>query len=146
MSAFTSADFSRQTRMHWMTATKAGITTVWSAILGLIIGLVITSQTLYSATAASWREYAVLEALGIPTWRMAATVLGQSFWVGAAGLVIAGPVTLTLADLLDLIGVRVLFPVWLVGPTVGVTLATVLLSGLFALRSLRLVQPAELLR
>jgi hypothetical protein len=30
--------------------------------------------------------------------------------------------------------------------TVAVTMATVLVSGLFALRSLRLVQPAELLR
>jgi hypothetical protein len=35
---------------------------------------------------------------------------------------------------------------WLVGPTAAVTIATVLLSGLVALRSLRLAQPAELLR
>ena len=129
-----------------MTTTKAGLTAVWSAILGLIIGIVITCQTLYAATAASWREYAVLEALGIPTWRMVATVLTQSFWVGAAGLAIAGPVTLTLADLLGLINVRMLFPMWLVVPTVVVTMVTVLLSGLVALRSLRLVQPADLLR
>jgi putative ABC transport system permease protein len=146
LSAFTSPDFSWQTRMHWMTTTKAGLTAVWSAILGLIIGIVITCQTLYAATAASWREYAVLEALGIPTWRIMATVLTQSFWVGAAGLAIAGPVTLTLADLLALINVRMLFPMWLVVPTVVMTMVTVLLSGVVALRSLRLVQPADLLR
>jgi putative ABC transport system permease protein len=146
LSAFTSEEFSTQTQMHWMTATKAGVTAVWSAILGLVIGVVITCQTLYSATAASWREYAALEALGIPSWRIAATVLSQSFWVGAAGLTIAGPVTLTLSDLLGLVGVRLVFPGWLVWPTVGVTMTTVLLSGLVALRSLRLAQPAELLR
>jgi putative ABC transport system permease protein len=129
-----------------MTATKAGVTAVWSALLGLLIGLVITCQTMYAATAASWREYAVLEALGIPTRRVVAAVLTQSFWVGAAGLTVAGPVTLTLADLLALAGVRMLFPLWLLGPTAGVTMATVLLSGLVALRSLRLAQPAELLR
>jgi putative ABC transport system permease protein len=146
MSAFTSEGFSTQTRVHWMMATKAGATAVWSAILGLVIGVVITCQTLYAATAASWREYAVLEALGIPTRRIVTAVLAQSFWVGAAGLVIAAPVTLTLSDLLALIGLKLLFPTWLVGPTVGVTLATVILSGLVALRSLRLAQPAELLR
>ena len=146
MAAFASADFSTQTRYHWMTATKAGIATLWSAILGLLIGLVITSQTLYAATAASWREYAVLEALGIPTWRMASAVLGQSFWIGAAGLAIACPTALLLGDVLNELGVKVLLPVWLVGPSAALTLITVLLSGLFALRSLCLVQPAELLR
>jgi putative ABC transport system permease protein len=146
MSAFTSGEFSMQTRLHWMMATKAGLVTVWSAILGLLIGLVITSQTLYAATAASWREYAVLEALGIPTWRMAAAVLGQSFWIGATGLAIACPVTLSLGQALNRLDVRVLFPGWLLAPCAGLTLATVLLSGLFALRSLRLAQPAELLR
>jgi putative ABC transport system permease protein len=146
MSAFTREDFSSQTRVHWMTTTKAGVTAVWSAILGLIIGVVITCQTLYAATAASWREYAVLEALGIPTRRVVTTVLAQSFWVGAAGLLIAAPVTLTLADSLALLEIRTLFPMWLVGPTAAVTIATVLLSGLVALRSLRLAQPAELLR
>ena len=117
-----------------------------AAVLGLLIGLVITSQTLYAATAASWREYAVLEALGIATWRMAAAVLGQSFWIGAVGLAVACPVALLLGDALELLGVKVLFPLWLLGPAAGVTIATVLASGLLALRSLRLVQPAELLR
>jgi putative ABC transport system permease protein len=146
MSAYTSEGFSSQTRWHWMMTTKAGITALWSAILGLVIGVVITCQTLYAATAASWREYAVLEALGIPTRRIVTSVLAQSFWVGTAGLIIAAPVTLTLSDLLALLGLKLLFPTWLIGPTAGVTTVTVILSGLVALRSLRLAQPAELLR
>jgi putative ABC transport system permease protein len=146
MAAFTSEEFSAQTRLHWMTATKAGIATLWSALLGLLIGLVITSQTLYQATAASWREYAVLEALGIPTWRMAATVLGQSFWTGAAGLAIGCPLALRVAEALDTIGVSVVIPGWLLVFSAGLTLTTVLLSGLVSLRSLRLAQPANLLR
>jgi putative ABC transport system permease protein len=146
MSAFTSKEFSNQTRVHWMYATKAGLTAVWSAILALLIGLAITCQTLYAATAASWREYAVLEALGVPTRRIMSSVLAQSFWVGAAGLITAAPVTVTLADLLALVDVYTLFPMWLLGPTIAVMMVTVLLSGLVALRSLRLAQPAELLR
>lgn len=146
MTAYTRDEFSNQTRLHWMTTTKAGITAVWSAVLGLIIGVVITCQTLYAATAASWREYAVLEALGIPTRRVVSTVLAQSFWVGAAGLVIAAPVTLTLADLVELLSIRTLFPMWLVVVTSVVTIVTVVMSGLVALRSLKLAQPAELLR
>jgi putative ABC transport system permease protein len=146
LAAFTSDEFASRTRLHWVTATKAGIATLWSAVLGLLVGLAITSQTLYAATAASRREFAVLDALGVPTWRMAVAVMGQSLWLGAAGLAVAVPAALGLARLLNGLGVKMLLPVWLVAPASGLTLAVVLLSGLFALRSLRLAQPAELLR
>src|SRR5207302_3600841 len=84
MSAFTSAEFSLRSRLHWLTKTKAGIALGCAAALGLLVGAVVTSQTLYAATAASLREFAVLRALGIPRWRMAFSVLSQSFWVGLA--------------------------------------------------------------
>ena len=80
-SAFTSDDFSFRSRMHWLTKTKAGIALGYAAALGLLVGAVVTYQTLSAATKASLREYAVLRALGIPRWRMAhdgdgAVVLG----------------------------------------------------------------------
>jgi putative ABC transport system permease protein len=146
LSAFTRTEFSTRTRVHWVTATKAGLATFWSAVLGLLLGLAITSQTLYAAAAASRREYAVLDALGIPTRRMAVAMLAQSFWLGAAGLTLALPSALGLAYLLNQLGVKVLLPAWLVAPASALTLVAVLLSGLFALRSLRLIEPAQLLR
>src|SRR5262245_5929756 len=96
IAAFTSAQFSLQSRLHWLTKTKAGIALGLAAALGLLVGAVVTSQTLYAATAAQLREYAVLRAMGIPRWRMALTVLAQSFWVGAAGVALAIPTVLLL--------------------------------------------------
>ncbi len=144
--AFTSADFSLRSRMHWLTKTKAGIALGYAAALGLLVGAVVTSQTLYAATAASLREYAVLRALGIPRWRMAMLVLAQSFWVGIIGVVLSMPAAYLLQWGADELGVRVLLPWWLIGSAAGVTLTMALLSGLAALRSLRLVEPATLLR
>ena len=68
-----------------------------AAALGLLVGAVVTSQTLYAATAASLREYAVLRALGIPRWRMAMMVMAQSFWIGIIGVVLALPAVYGLA-------------------------------------------------
>jgi putative ABC transport system permease protein len=146
LTAFTSADFSLRSRLHWLTKTRAGIALGCAAVLGFLVGAVVTSQTLYAATAASLREYAVLNALGIPRWRMAAAVLAQSFWVGLAGVGLALPATAGLAGLAGGLGARVLLPSWLWGLAVAVTLVMALLSGLAALRSLRLVEPATLLR
>jgi putative ABC transport system permease protein len=146
MSAYTSEEFSLRSRIHWLTKTKAGIALGCAALLGLLVGAVVTSQTLYAATAASLREYAVLQALGIPRWRMAAAVLAQSFWIGVAGVLLALPAVFGLAEGADALGAKVLLPGWLLGSAAAVTMGMALLSGLAALRSLRLVEPATLLR
>lgn len=75
MSAFTSGEFSRRTRMHWLTRIKVGIALGCAAALGLLVGAAVTAQTLYAAGVGSLREFAVLRALGIPRWRMSATVM-----------------------------------------------------------------------
>ena len=146
MSTFTSPDFSFWSRMHWLTKTKAGIALGYAALLGLLVGGVVTSQTLYAATAASLREFAVLRALGIPRWRMSAMVVSQSFYVGLAGIAIAFPTAFVLAEVAEFVGVRVMLPIWLLGAASAVTMCMALGSGLAALRSLRLIEPATLLR
>jgi putative ABC transport system permease protein len=146
MSAFTKEQFSRRSRLHWLMKTRVGIAMGFAALLGLLVGAVVTSQTLYAATAASLKEYAVLRALGIPRWRMAASVLAQAFWVGLAGLLLALPTVFILAFGADALGTRVLLPAWLLAAAATLTMAMALLSGLAALRSLRQAEPAALLR
>jgi putative ABC transport system permease protein len=146
MAAFTKEQFSLRSRLHWLTKTKAGIALGFAAALGLLVGAVVTSQTLYAATAASLKEYAVLRAMGIPRWRMAATVLAQSFWVGVAGVALALPTAFALASLGDEVGAKVQLPWQLLALAVGVTMLMAMLSGLAALRSLRLIEPVALLR
>jgi putative ABC transport system permease protein len=139
-------DFSIQTRLYWLTRTRVGLALGLTSVLALLVGLVITSQTLYAATAASLREFAVLRALGLPRWRIAALVLAQSFWIGLGGVAASLPMILVLARLAALIGAEVMLPTWLLAGTIIVTMTIALVSGLLALRSLRLVEPASLLR
>jgi putative ABC transport system permease protein len=146
MTAFTSHDFSVRSRLHWLTKTKAGIALGYSALLGLLVGAVVTSQTLYAAIVGSLREYAVLRALGIPRWRMAIAVMQQSICVGLLGTLVAIPAVFGLARIAEIFGGKVQLPLWLIGGASAVTLVMALLSGLYALRSLRLVEPANLLR
>lgn len=146
LTAFTAVDFSVHSRLHWLTKTKAGIALGFAAALGLLVGAVVTSQTLYSATLASLREYAVLRAMGIPRWRMAMTVLAQSFWVGLVGILIALPTVFALAHLGNSVGAKVHLPAWLLISATAVTIGMALISGLTALRSLRLAEPVTLLR
>lgn len=146
LSAFTRSKFSFRTRWHWLVMTNAGVTTAFTAGLGLLVGAIVTSQTLYSAILVSIREFAVLRALGIPRWRIGAAVVTQSFGVGIAGVTIALPVVYALAYLAESLGTRMLLHWSLLASTAVLTLGMALASGLYALRSLRLMEPASLLR
>jgi putative ABC transport system permease protein len=146
LTALTADEFSTRSRMHWLLTTKAGITVGFTALLGLLVGAVVTSQTLYAATAASQREFATLRAMGIPRWRLKASVLVQSFWVGLFGIVLAAPVTLLLAGAADRLGTSVRLHPIILGSAAAVTMAMALGSGLAALRSFQKVDPAHNIR
>ena len=83
-----------------------------------------------------------LEVLG----RIGLTVVVLSFWVGIVGVAVAFPAIYGLANFASILGTRVLLPTWLMMTASSITLTMAMLSGLAALRSLRLMEPATLLR
>jgi putative ABC transport system permease protein len=146
MTVMTSSNFSTRSRLHWLMKTKAGIALGYTALLGLLVGAVVTSQTLYAATTASAKEYAILLAMGIPRRKVTATVLVQSFWVGLFGILVAYPTVHLLAELGKLFNVLIPLPWSLLGLAAGVTMVMSMLAGLIALRSVRKIEPMNLLR
>lgn len=146
MGVYTSEDFSRLSQVHWLLRSSAGTVMICTVVLALLVGLVVTRQTLYAATVAALREYAVLDALGIPRWRLVMLVLAKSFWIGLFGVAIALPLIVSLSRAALLVRTLVLLPDWLMISTALLTLAMALVSGLSALRSLRQLEPATLLR
>jgi len=146
MTVMTKDSFSTRSRLHWLTKTKAGIALGYTALLGLLVGAVVTSQTLYAATTASAKEYAILLAMGIPRQRVTRTVMVQSFWVGLFGILLAYPTVHGLAEMGRLAGVVIPLPWELLAIVAVVTLVMSLLAGLVALRSVRKIEPMSLLR
>ena len=146
MSVYTAEEFSFESRYYWLTRTKAGIAIGYAALLGLLVGAVITYQTLYSATAASAKEFAILLALGIPRWRISMMVLQQSFWVGVIGIGLSYPICLGLryAALQGNVEVDLRWEV--LAGTAAVTTVMSLSAGTLALRSVRKIEPMDLLR
>ncbi len=146
MIVYTSEEFSYGSRMYWLTRTKAGLAIGYAALLGLIVGMVITAQTLYSATAANAKEFAILLALGIPRWRISMMVLTQSFWVGIIGISLAYPICLGLRYLAVQFNTDVDMRWEIMTGTAAITVGMALLAGIFALRSVRQIEPMSLLR
>jgi putative ABC transport system permease protein len=146
MGAYTSGEFVVRSKRYWLFRTKAGIALGYAALLGLIVGAVITAQTLYSATTANAKEFAILLALGIPRRRISRMVFQQSFWVGVVGIALAYPVCYGLRMAAKQVSADVDLRWEVLLGTALVTLVMALGSGLFALRSVRRIEPMSLLR
>lgn len=143
---WTAKELSYKSQKYWLLESGAGAGFGFSSLLGLLVGIAITSQTLRSAILASIREYAALRALGVSLRALRAVVLEQSLWVGFVGLVVAAILTLVVAIIAKIYYVMITFPWWALSFTAIFTLVIALLSGVLALKVLYKTEPAELLR
>ncbi len=139
-------ELSNRVQFYWLFRSTGGTVLLCTVGLAMLVGFVVTAQTLNAAVLAALREYAVLDALGIPRSRLIGLVLAKSFWIGAGGILVAIPITYALAWAALLIKARVMVPWELLLATMALTLPMAVMSGFLALRTLRHIEPVSLLR
>jgi len=115
-------------------------------VLGVIIGVAITWQTLRGAIMANIKEFASLRALGVGMGSLRRIVVELSFWVGVVGVFAAIFLTWLVSLLAKMGAVIIALPFSLL-LAVGVGLILIaMVSGLLSLGILKNSQPADLLR
>ncbi len=143
---WTAPDFAERTVNYWMFESGMGVSVAFGSAVALLVGIVITSQTLSAAIAGSIREYATLRALGVSVGDLRRIVLAQALWLAFGGLLLAAALGAGLLWLAHAQRVPVRVDGGLVLATVAVVLTVALASSLFALRQLRHADPVLLLR
>lgn len=115
-------------------------------VLGTIIGVSITWQTLRGAIMANIKEFASLRALGVGMGSLNRIVLELSFWVGVVGVGAAIFLTWLISLLAMANAVIIALPLSLLIVVGGGLIVIAMLSGLLSLGVLKNSQPADLLR
>ncbi len=118
----------------------------FALIIGSLVGVVITWQTLRGAIFANIKEFASLRALGVSMGSLRRVVMELSFWVGIAGLAMCALLTWGVALLAGLGGLPMSFPTWSVITVAILLIVVAILSGMLSLGVLKQSQPADLLR
>ncbi len=86
--ALTTPEFAERSVKYWMLETGVGITVIITAALGLLVGAVIMSQTLFAITQDHLGNYATLLALGFHQNTLRQIVLTQSLSLGGLGILV----------------------------------------------------------
>ena len=115
-------------------------------VLGTIIGVAITWQTLRGAIMANIKEFASLRALGVGMGSLNRIVMELSFWVGVVGVGAAILLTWLVSLLAAANAVIIALPPVLLVVVGGGLIVIAMLSGLLSMGVLKKSQPADLLR
>jgi putative ABC transport system permease protein len=84
----TTDEFATRTVKYWMLETGLGLTVVLTAALGAAVGVVVTSQTLFTITQEHLPNYATLVALGFGRGQLVGCVLVQALVLGGLGVAV----------------------------------------------------------
>jgi putative ABC transport system permease protein len=144
--AWTKPELSKANEQAILKEQIIGLFLSFSVVLGVFIGVAITSQTLRGAILANIRELASLRALGVSMGSLRLIVLEISWWVGVAGLAVTAILVWGVSLLAAAGNVPMAFPMSNIIATALFLLGIAMMSGLMALGILKKSQPADLLR
>ena len=99
IAAFTSDEFASSTRSRILD----DVVPIMLLIVGLafVVGIAITSLTIFTTTVEKTREFAVMKAIGFNNMDLFQLVLFQSFLIGLLGFVFGAILTLILSRFID---------------------------------------------
>ena len=137
------AELAAREHRFWDKATPIGFIFGLGSLMGLVVGLVIVHQVLFSDIVAHLREYATLKAIGYSFFYLGRVVLGAALILAIAGFIPG----IVLASLLyEAVGSATLLPMNMtVEKAAGVFALVVAMcagAGLLAARKLRDADPA----
>jgi putative ABC transport system permease protein len=141
----TEAELVAWERRYWEDATPIGFIFGFGSLMGLVVGMVIVYQILFSDIASHLREYATLKAMGYSNAFLARVVLSAATILAVLGFL---PGLGLSAMLYDLVGESTFLPLGMdVERAAGVFLmifAMCAVAGLLAMRKLRDANPADM--
>ncbi len=110
MDIYTNAEFLAKTRNYWLFDTGAGITTLIGAFLGLVVGVVVVAQTIYSATVDHIREFGTLKAMGASNGHIYRVIMNQAVLSAVMGYSVAIVISWAIARSSDSGSAAILLP------------------------------------
>lgn len=85
--AFTKNELIDTTQSYWQNRTGIGFILGLGAIVGVMVGMVVVAQILYTSVSENLREFGTLKAMGASDWDIYSVILEQSLWMAILGYV-----------------------------------------------------------
>ncbi len=136
------AEFRERSLDQWLFSTGAGVALIGGAILGLIVGVVIVAQTLYSSTKDHLNEFATLRALGSTSGYIIKVILAQAALSAVLGYVLGMAISMVVVAFSGQTALPILMTPGLALFLFAITLGMCAISAVSAIVKVTKIDPA----
>jgi putative ABC transport system permease protein len=140
--AYTTAEMAQKTKDYWKIRTGIGVILGIGAAVGVIVGMVVVSQILYSSVSEHIKEFGTLKALGASDKILYGVIVEQSLWMAVLGYVPGMLICLGLSAAVASQGIIILITPGAAVGVFGVIVAMCVGSGWLAIRKVTRIDPA----
>ena len=144
--AYSRQDFSKKAQDYWLNSTGAGPALGISALMGLIVGIVVAGQVLYTSTLEHLKEYGTLKAMGATNLQVVAVIMAQAVAGAIPAHIIAGGLLWIASQTIGGMGIHlsINFNQYCMG--VFLTIGVCVFASLLSVRKVMRVEPAEVFK
>ena len=142
----TTADFRRLTQFYWIFTTGAGMAILIAALLGLVVGVVIVSQTLYATTIDHLGEFATLRAIGGSNRFIYGVIIRQALLSAIIGYAIGLVVILAILRATADSAAALVIPPWMVVAMLALTIGMCVTAAIISIRKVTRLDPVTVFK
>ncbi len=143
---FTAAEWAERSRSYWVVSTGLGMNMFLTVFLGVLVGIVVVAQTLYTSTMEHLKEFGTVKAIGGSNADIYRILSQQAVISAVAGFVVGAALSAAVAPAMRTLDLQMLvtpaFAAWVFAGTV----AMCLLSSLVSFRKVASIDPALVFR
>ncbi|MGK7872784.1 MAG: ABC transporter permease [Xenococcaceae cyanobacterium] len=140
--AYTKTEMAKQTRTFWKGRTGIGWVLGLGAVVGVIVGMVVVTQILYSSVSDHIKEFGTLKAMGASDGVLYSVILEQSLWMAVLGYIPGTLLCWGLSIWAATKGIIILISPGAAAGVFGIVVMMCIGSGFFAIQKVIHVDPA----
>jgi putative ABC transport system permease protein len=143
---YTKAEWAQRSRSYWVVSTGLGMNMGVTVFLGILVGIVVVAQTLYTSAVEHMKEFGTVKAIGGSNWDIYRILGEQALIAATMGFAVGGVISYALRPAMATLHLNVLVsPSFAATVFVG-TLLMCLGAALFSFRRVAGIDPALVFR
>jgi putative ABC transport system permease protein len=140
--AYTGAELTQKNQNFWSRRTGIGFVLGLSAAVGVIVGVIIVGQILYSSVSDHLKEFGTLKAIGASDWVIYGVIVEQALWMSVLGYIPSMLLCYGVAIWAATKGILILITPVSAIAILGLTITMCVASAIFAIQKVTRLDPA----
>jgi putative ABC transport system permease protein len=138
--------WARRSRSYWVVSTGLGMNMGITVFLGILVGIVVVAQTLYTSAVEHVKEFGTVKAIGGSNWDIYRILGEQALIAAVVGFVLGGAISMAMRPLMARLFLNVLVsPAFALTVFIG-TLLMCLGAAMLSFRRVATIDPALVFR